>query len=89
MRKPIQLDDRPVSESSPLAPEVVAAVALVIARTTFLSMEETADRLRMSRSSIYDLVNAGDLPSRLVRHRRLISIADLDAFVNGGSHAAA
>ena len=46
-----------------------------------LTLPEAAQRLRISRSSLYRLMDRQELPSVRVGGRRLISVRMLDAFI--------
>jgi len=46
-----------------------------------LSIEETAFELGVSRSGVYRLLEAGDLPSAKIGRRRLIPADQLKAFL--------
>lgn len=45
------------------------------------TINETARALGLSRSSIYKLINHGELPSSMIGHRRLIFAQDLNDFI--------
>jgi excisionase family DNA binding protein len=54
-----------------------------------LTVAEVADRLRLSRSSVYRLVKAGVLPRVWVSAGTLrIDAAELEQFIYGGGEAA-
>lgn len=46
-----------------------------------VGVEEAADMLGIGRSSVFALMNAGDLKSLKVGKRRLIAVAELRAFL--------
>lgn len=50
-------------------------------RVSLLTLPEAAQRLRISRSSLYRLMDRQELPSVRVGGRRLISSRMLDAFI--------
>lgn len=57
-----------------------------------ISVREAAHRLGLGRTKIYDLVRSGELQSRTVGRRRLISMASVAAMLElpsngGGSNA--
>lgn len=47
-----------------------------------LTIEEAADRLRIKRSMLYQLVGTGELKSIKVGRLRRIRVRDLEAFVD-------
>lgn len=52
-----------------------------VATPLLLTIEETADRLRVKRSMLYQLVATGELKSIKVGRLRRILVRDLEAFV--------
>ena len=69
-------DDRESTDDRPAVPAVLYRV------------DEAAEALRLSRSSIYELIRTGQL--RTVKHgsRRLVPVAALDDFVRNLAQAA-
>jgi excisionase family DNA binding protein len=49
---------------------------------TAIDMAEVARRLGLSRGTVVNMVTAGELPSVKLKHRRLILVSDLNAFLN-------
>jgi len=49
---------------------------------TFLTIEEIADRLRVSRNTIVSLIDRGELPAIRVRRQYRIKESDFLDFVN-------
>lgn len=58
-----------------------------------LRIPEVADRLTMSRSKVYELIQSGALPSVRIDRSRRVRVRDLEAFVGsltvGGNDAPA
>lgn len=50
--------------------------------SVLLSIEEAADSLRIGRSTIYEHIASGDVPSLKIGRRRLVRRADLEAFAD-------
>jgi excisionase family DNA binding protein len=50
------------------------------------SPDETADLLGISPELVYDLIRTGQLRSRKAGRRRLISRANIEAFLSGDAH---
>lgn len=50
----------------------------------YLTVEEVAERLRVSRMTIYRLCNAGDLPCQRVGRSFRVRPADLEAYLTRG-----
>ncbi len=50
--------------------------------TLLVSVEEAAHLLRVNRSTVYNLLGCGDLPSVKIGSRRLISRQALGAFID-------
>jgi excisionase family DNA binding protein len=48
----------------------------------FLTVQETADLLHVSRWKVYDLMRSGELPSFKPGRHRLITAAGIDQFVS-------
>jgi excisionase family DNA binding protein len=48
---------------------------------TLLTLTEAAERLRCSKSTLERLVATGELRSIRVRSRRLVRVADLEAYI--------
>lgn len=48
-----------------------------------LRIPEVAERLTMSRSKVYQLIQSGVLPSVRIDHSRRVRMRDLEAFVAG------
>jgi len=46
-----------------------------------VDLTEAAEILRLGRTKLYELLNAGELPSFKVGARRLIAVQDLEAYV--------
>jgi excisionase family DNA binding protein len=46
-----------------------------------LTMQEAADRLRLARSSVYELVSRGELATLKVGKRRLILVSEVARFI--------
>ena len=46
-----------------------------------LTVEETAKELRVSRDTIYKMINHGQIPSKKLRDRRVINSVDLAIFM--------
>jgi len=46
-----------------------------------LTVPQTAERLGLGRSTVYEFIRSGELPSLRVGRLRRITAADLDAFV--------
>ena len=55
-----------------------------------LKIPEVADRLTMSRSKVYELIQSGELPSVRIDRSRRVRVRDLETFVGsltvGGRH---
>ncbi|HDS1059583.1 helix-turn-helix domain-containing protein [Pseudomonas putida] len=47
-----------------------------------VSIEEAAKSIGVARSTIYEIVARGDLPSFKLGRRRMILMAELSAFIN-------
>lgn len=47
----------------------------------FLTVNEAADALRVSRDLVYELINRGELPSTTLGRRRLVPRRAIDAVV--------
>jgi excisionase family DNA binding protein len=58
----------------------ISAERLAVAEA--LRIDDAAALIGLSRSSIYNLINAGKLPSTIVAGRRLIRRADLVALIH-------
>ena len=52
------------------------------------SIEEVIELTGLGRTTLYQLIGQGELPSCKVGRRRLIRAADLEAFLNRATHAA-
>jgi excisionase family DNA binding protein len=67
--------------------ELVAALRAEMAPepepAALLSIADAARLLNVSRTSLYSLMDAGELPSRHVGRRRLIPRAALEAYAEG------
>lgn len=50
-------------------------------KLTFTVME-TAEALSIGRSTVYELINTGDLPSFTIGSRRLIARADVHRYIS-------
>ncbi|MEM7272657.1 MAG: helix-turn-helix domain-containing protein [Actinomycetota bacterium] len=46
------------------------------------SVEETADMLSVGRDSIYELIRTGQLATFKIGKRRLVALADIEAFID-------
>lgn len=53
-------------------------------RLTF-GVDEVADMLGVSSRTVQTHVSTGDLPSRKIGGRRLVTLSDLEAFINDGT----
>ena len=53
-----------------------------------LTIQEVTDRLRISRGTLYKLINAGELPKTKVRKRTFIDSTDVDAYLERQSERA-
>lgn len=63
--------------------QIAAAMPAVKASdTVLLPVKEVCSRTRFARSTIYDLMKAGQLPSVRVGHRVYIRESDLAAFID-------
>jgi excisionase family DNA binding protein len=51
-----------------------------------LTLTEASQVLAISRSKLYELLNAGHLPSVHIGRSRRIRVKDVEDFVNGGGH---
>lgn len=51
-------------------------------RTRLVSIEVAAQLLSIGRTTVYDLVNRGELRSTKIGRRTLVSVEDIDAFVD-------
>ncbi|SDS18305.1 helix-turn-helix domain-containing protein [Actinopolymorpha singaporensis] len=51
--------------------------------TFLLTAEETAQALRISRTSVYELIKTGQLDSVRIGRRRRISVAAIERYVAG------
>jgi excisionase family DNA binding protein len=51
------------------------------AESLLLTVEETAERLNVSRSTVYALMRSGDLRGITIRTNRRFARADVDAYV--------
>ena len=52
-----------------------------------LTIPQVAERLHMARSTVYELVLSGQLPSLTIGRSRRIREADLDAWIQGEAAA--
>lgn len=52
------------------------------------TINETCDALRLSRYTVYELINTGQLHSIKIGHRRMVAHVDLHAFVEERRQAA-
>lgn len=48
-----------------------------------LTLEEVQQRLAVSRTTVYRLIRAGDLPTVKIRDSRRVREQDLDSFIEG------
>ena len=46
-----------------------------------LTVEQVADLLKIGRTTIYELMNSGDLPSVTIRRCRRVLRSDLNAYI--------
>ena len=49
----------------------------------FYTVEQTVDRLQISRQKLYEYLRSGELPSALVGRKRLFLVTDVEAFATG------
>ena len=54
---------------------------MIIMERLLLRVPEVAERLTMSRSKVYQLIQSGALPSVRIDHSRRVRARDLEAFV--------
>ena len=48
----------------------------------FLTIDEAAQRLRISRGTLYNRIYDGSIPSYTIGRRRLIKVQDIDEYLN-------
>ncbi|MDJ1372664.1 helix-turn-helix domain-containing protein [Gulosibacter molinativorax] len=51
------------------------------ASDALLTLQEVAERLRSSRSTVYEYINAGELPTIVLGNRRRVRPSDLESFI--------
>ncbi len=57
------------------------------ANLELLTLSEAAERLRISKWGLYQLINKRQLNSITIGKRRLVTVADLDAYVDARREA--
>lgn len=56
-------------------------------QSRFATVTEAAEYLNVARSTVYELMNSGELPSKRIRRCRRIEWSDLEAFADAAADA--